>query len=139
MARIDTIIETKKATDVYSDFVTSFELNPFTGSLGRVIDERSVAQSLKNLVLTDRGERFFNNSYGSLIKKALFEPFDDFIKNDLINETKYIIEQNEPRVFVNEIFVTDDGGTNNLKMEIQYKTLNNPEFQTVTISLQRVR
>ena len=43
----------------------SFEVNPLTDDLIAIKNQTAIARSLRNLVLTSPGERFFNNNLGS--------------------------------------------------------------------------
>ena len=75
MSRADKNTLEQKKREIYSDFLNNFDQNPFTGVLARVTNEESVAQSLKNITLTNRGERFYNSNKGSRIRSSLFELF----------------------------------------------------------------
>ena len=59
VTRADTLTGTKKQREFFSDFVTSFSKTPLGDQLGRVTNEQSVKRSIRNLLLTDPGERFF--------------------------------------------------------------------------------
>ena len=89
MARSDIFTPRYKKEERYSDFVTSFNQNPLTGNLAKVTNEESVKQALSNLILTNQGDRFFNSTFGSTIKRSLFEPMDSFtsekIKPSIMN------------------------------------------------------
>jgi len=73
MARSDRFTLTPKKTEVYADFLMNFDMNPYTGFLGRVTNEDSVKQSLKSLVLTSQGERFYDADKGSRVRDSLFD------------------------------------------------------------------
>ena len=108
MARADKNTLEQKKREIYSDFLNNFDQNPFTGVLARVTNEESVAQSIKNLVLTNQGERFYNSSKGSRVRQSLFEMFNqmsaDIVKQDLINYLSFY----EPRCIINDIIVQGD-------------------------------
>ena len=63
----------KRPQGIYADFTKDLAVNPVTGDLARIIDEEAVKESLKNLLLTDRGERLFQPEVGSDIRATLFE------------------------------------------------------------------
>ena len=60
---------------VYSDFYSNFDLELVKKDLLSYKNEDSVKRSIRNILLTDRGERFFNPTFGSDIRKILFENF----------------------------------------------------------------
>lgn len=98
--------------EFYSDLANDFTKNPKTGLLSRVTNEQSVAQSLRNLVLTTPGERFYDMDKGSDVADTLFENFntvdagmdpgeEEFFKQRL----RSVINRYEPRVELGEVEV----------------------------------
>ena len=71
MARADIYTHNYKKEERYSDFLMSFEKNPQSGNLGRVTNEQSIKQSLISLIMTNRGERFYDVNIGSKVKASL--------------------------------------------------------------------
>ena len=67
----------------------SFEVNPLTDDLIAIKNQTAIARSLRNLVLTTPGERFFNEELGSQVNNLLFENVDDVtamcIRSEIIN------------------------------------------------------
>ena len=141
MSRADKNTLEQKKREIYSDFLNNFDQNPFTGVLARVTNEESVAQSLKNITLTNRGERFYNSNKGSRIRSSLFELFDsnmfDAIKLDLQDMYSYY----EPRAIINDIIIQPDTlDLNSLNVSIIFSIINIPgqNFQ-VSLNVQRIR
>ena len=54
----------------------SFQVNPLTDDLIAIKNQSAIARSIRNLVLTAPGERFFNNDVGSRVNELLFENMD---------------------------------------------------------------
>ena len=141
MSRADKNTLEQKKREIYSDFLINFDQNPFTGVLARVTNEESVAQSLKNITLTNRGERFYNSNKGSRIRSSLFELFDsgmfDAIKLDLQDMYSYY----EPRAIINDIIIQPETlDLNSLNVSIIFSIINIPgqNFQ-VSLNVQRIR
>ena len=141
MSRADKNTLEQKKREIYSDFLINFDQNPFTGVLARVTNEESVAQSLKNITLTNRGERFYNSNKGSRIRSSLFELFDsgmfDAIKIELQDTYRYY----EPRAIINDIIIQPDTlDLNSLNVSIIFSIINIPgqNFQ-VSLNVQRIR
>ena len=125
MSRADKNTLEQKKREIYSDFLINFDQNPFTGVLARVTNEESVAQSLKNITLTNRGERFYNSNKGSRIRSSLFELFDsgmfDAIKLDLQDMYSYY----EPRAIINDIIIQPETlDLNSLNVAIIFSIIN---------------
>lgn len=140
MSRADRITPTTKKTEYYADFLMNLDRNPISGELARVTNERAVMRALKNLILTNRGERFHNSSLGCGLKKLLFEPIDE-VTTDLIRSAiTTTIEQNEPRVQLILVDVQPREESDAYFVSITFALVNAPsealQFSTV---LKRIR
>ena len=60
ITRADTLTATLKQQEYYSDFLDSFATTPVGGELGRIKNERSVTQSIINLIFTNIEKDYFN-------------------------------------------------------------------------------
>lgn len=137
-ARADLNTSLTKKRELYSDFVTSHRPHPMTKQLARVVNEDSVVQAVRNLILTDRGERFFHPEIGSDIKRSLFEPFGAFAAENI---TKAIAEclKGDPRVTILNlnVFQTPDAYSYSVNLTISVGT--NPQPVTLSVILKPVR
>lgn len=139
LSRADVLINSNKRTELSSDFLTSFAVSPVGNQLGRVVNERAVVQSLKNIISTDLGERLFQPNIGSDVRRMLFE---NIAKENLTAVSSYIqtaIQRNEPRVSLINIDVTAYPEENGIAITIYYNLINNPEPLSFTYILKRVR
>lgn len=139
LSRAQTLISGNKVTELYSDFLTSFAKTPVGDQLAKITNERSINQSLKNIILTDIGERLFQPSFGSNVRAMLFE---NSIEENLSTLKDYIassINFNEPRVNIIEIELQPSETDNELAINILYNTINNPEPIIFTYIFKRVR
>ena len=139
MSRANSLINNNKKTEFNSDFLTSFAVSPVGNQLGRVLNERSVIQSLKNIISTDLGERLFQPSIGSDIRRMLFE---NIAQENLTAVSSYIqtaILRNEPRVSLLNIDVTSYPEENGISITIYFNLINNPETLSFTYILKRFR
>ena len=64
-----------------SDFATDFARNPVTGFLAKVNNEQDAKQMLRNLILTNVGERFYQPRVGSKVYSLQFEPADSVTRS----------------------------------------------------------
>ena len=53
----------------FKDISMTFQSNPLNRDLIGIKNETAIARSVKNLVLTSQGERFFNSSFETLVPK----------------------------------------------------------------------
>ena len=82
----------------FKDISMSFQVNPLTDDLIVIKNATAIARSLRNLVLTTPGERFFNEELGSRVNKLLFENLDDITASSIKDEIENTIKNYEPRV-----------------------------------------
>ena len=47
---------------IYSDIPISFTAHPITGNVKKSINRDAVKNSVRNIILTNHGERFFNEN-----------------------------------------------------------------------------
>lgn len=128
-----------RSTELYSDFLTSFAKTPVGNQLAKISNERSINQSLKNIILTDLGERLFQPNFGSNVRAMLFE---NSMEDNLSTIELYIarsISTNEPRVNLIEINLEPSETDNELTINIVYNTINSPEPVLFTYIFKRVR
>lgn len=139
ITRADTLTGSKKKTEYFSDFMDNFDKNPFGNQLAKVTNEKSVSQSIKNLILTSLGERPFQPNVGSNVNSLLFE--QNFIgSTDLIEKLiRNCIENNEPRAILQDIIFPEQTDEHSLEITIVYNIINNPSPINLTLVLKRVR
>ena len=95
----------------FKDISMSFQTNPLTKDLIAMKNENAIARSVKNIVFTNPGEKFFNPRFGSRITESLFENADDLTAIEIQTQIEESIERNEPRVRLTsvEAFANIDG------------------------------
>ena len=82
----------------FKDLSMSFQANPLTKDLIALKNENAIARSLKNIVFTLPGEKFFNPEFGSRITASLFENINDVTASIIVDEIISSVERFEPRV-----------------------------------------
>lgn len=129
-----------REVEVFSDFTTNFLKTPVGDQLARVINDSSIRQSIRNLMLTNTGDRLFQPTIGGNIRELLFE---HNLQENLITAQSYVervIRQFEPRVQVVDVRVdSPERDPHTIYVTIVYRTLNNQESQTLTLLFKRVR
>ena len=124
---------------LYSDFDLSFIKHPNTKDVTILKDIDAVKQSVKNLVLTDQGERPFIPLLGSNIRALLFEPVDDFTAFDIDEQVRQTIKNHEPRVRVLDVDVIAEADNNRFKLSIDFQMITNLDTGNVSFYLERIR
>lgn len=118
----------------------SFQVNPLTYDLITLTNENAIARSLRNLVLTDRGERFFDNNLGSRVNSLLFESLDDITASSVRDEIENTINNYEPRVKLISVDATPDYDNGELNITIRYYIVGiDAQPQQLSFALQPTR
>ena len=92
----------------FKDLSMSFEVNPINDDLISVKNRTAIARSIRNLVLTVPGERFFNEDLGSRVSEILFDNLDEISASAIRDEIEETIIKYEPRVKLKDIRVKPD-------------------------------
>jgi phage baseplate assembly protein W len=124
----------------FLDLSMTFQMNPLNQDLIALKNQTAIARSVRNLVLTDRGERFYDQLKGSRLNRLLFESFDDVTSSILEDEIKDVLTLYEPRVEVIEVRVNPDYDNNEYNVTIVYRIVGiDVPPNTLTFALNSVR
>lgn len=137
--RADRYTQLDRIPDLFSDFLSDLTPHPITKDLTRNKNDQAIRQSIKNLVLTNYGERFFQPNIGSSVNRSLFEPDDAFLENDIVDSVTRTITTNEPRVSLVNVSVSPTDIENSISINIVFYIINNMQLQSVDVILRRVR
>ena len=124
----------------FKDLSASFQTSPLNNDLIALKNESAIARSVRNLVLTGRGERPFQPILGTGVSRLLFENMDKLTASAIRSELRTTIENYEPRVEINEIIVEADFERNAFDVTLQYFIIGMdvPE-QELTFALEPTR
>jgi hypothetical protein len=125
--------------DVYSDFYTNLTIHPNKADLVVLKNEAAVMRSIKNIILTSPGERFYNKDFGCGIKKYLFEPLDNVTIEDVRSNIVGSIGNFEKRANVIEVLVSYDDEMNALYVSVVFTLINSNKSITLNLKIDRVR
>ena len=98
----------------------SFQTNPLTKDLIAMKNENAIARSVKNIVFTNPGEKFFNPRFGSRITESLFENADDLTAIEIQTQIEESIKRYEPRVNLKSVEAFADIDGNSFDVVIVY-------------------
>lgn len=124
---------------VYSDIPTNLDVHPIKEDLVLLFNENAVKRAIRNLLLTDPYERFFNPGIGAGIRQSLFEnisPDTEYIIKERIRET---IINYEPRANLYSVNVKALPDENSYSATIVFSVVNNTTPVTLDLVLRRVR
>ena len=105
----------------YKDISMSFETNPLNDDLVSLSDTSAIARSIRNIVFTSPGEKFFNPDFGSRISESLFENVDEVSALAIEDEIKSSIINFEPRVNLLDTVVVANPDDNEMNVTIEYE------------------
>lgn len=139
MSRADIFTPLFRKEERYSDFTINFNKNPQTGNLAKITDEQAIKQHLRSLILTNFGERFYNQTFGSNIKSLLFEQYGPDSESMLKTVIRQAIITNEPRVGVIDVQVADDPERNAFTVNLFFSVININDPLQLELTIKRVR
>jgi len=135
----ETITPRTRQESLYTDFHKDLALIPGRNDLARRVNENSVREAIKNVILTDRGERLFQPLLGSDIRATLFEnatPATLIILKDTISDA---LKAFEPRCNLVDVEVLGDVDSNSLTVNVVFNVINSEAPQSISIGIDRVR
>jgi len=128
-----------KKQEFFSDFLGNLEQVPGRADVARVVNENAVKQSIKNLLMTDRGERLFQPNIGCDIRGSLFENIDANTILIIKENIKTTIKTYEPRCDVKNVVVSSNIDDNAIRVQVIFSVINSSRDSSLTIDLSRVR
>lgn len=124
----------------FKDISSSFQVNPITFDLLALTNANAIQRSIRNLVLTGQGERFFQPELGSQVNNLLFSQLDEITASQVRDEIENVIRIYEPRVELIEVTVNPDFDTNELNCTVEYNIIGAEVApQQLTFALQPTR
>ena len=124
----------------FKDISMSFQFNPLTNDLIAIKNQTAIARSLRNLVLTAPGERFFNEELGSRVNMLLFENLDDITASSIKDEIENTIKNFEPRVKLLTTKVSPNPDAYEFDVIITYEIIGiDAQAQQLSFALQPAR
>ena len=113
----------ERVSQGFKDVSMTFQSNPLTNDLIALKNETAIARSIRNIVFTLPGEKFFNPNFGSRISRSLFENIDDSSALVIKDEIENSIRNYEPRVSLNQVEVNPNFEENSFDVYIVYRII----------------
>ena len=118
----------------------SFKINPINSDLIATKNETAIARSVRNLVFTRPGEKFFNPNLGSKVYESLFDNMDEVSASVVEDDIKDTIDNYEPRVRLISVKATPDYEGNAFDVVITYDIIGIDALpQQLAFALQSTR
>ena len=128
-----------KKIDLFTDFKKDLEKSPISSDLTLFKNEDAVKESLKNLILTNKGERLMQPNLGGNIKAMLFENITPATLKLIEEQVRETINLYEPRVDLIDVVVTSNLDDNVVSVQIEFYISSNQQPLTLSIFLERTR
>ncbi len=113
----------ERVSQGFKDISMTFQSNPLNDDLIAIKNENAIARSLRNIVFTTPGEKFFNQSFGSRITESLFENIDEITATIIVDEIRQSIDNYEPRVEVDDVRAFPNYDNNSFDVTITYDVI----------------
>ena len=123
----------------FVDLDLDFTRNPITNDVSLKYNDEAVKRSIRNIVLTNTGEKPYIPEFGGNVNASLFENFTPITVVTLKGRLETAIRNFEPRANLLKIEVTPDIDDNRLVVSVVFETVNSPEPVTIDIPLERIR
>ncbi len=113
----------QRVSQSFKDISMSFETNPLNDDLIALKNTSAIARSIRNIVFTQPGEKFFNPEFGSRVSESLFEVVDDVSSIAIRDEIRSSIINYEPRVKLLDVAVIPNEDDNEMNVTVKYKII----------------
>ncbi len=111
----------ERVSQGFKDISMTFQSNPLNSDLIALKNEIAIARSIRNIVFTVPGEKFFNENFGSNISRSLFENIDEITASIIVDEIRQSIQNFEPRVNLIDLQAFPDFNNNSFDIKIIYE------------------
>ena len=130
----------ERVSQGFKDISMSFQSNPLNNDLIAIKNVNAITRSIRNIVLTTPGEKFFDPDFGSNVSRLLFENVDDITASQIQEEIEFSINNYEPRVKLIDIKVNADNDNASFDTIITYEVIGaDVPPQALELALQSTR
>ena len=130
----------ERVSQGFKDISMTFQANPLDFDLIGLKNENAIARSVRNIVFTLPGEKFFDESFGSRISASLFENIDDISASEIVDEITQSINNYEPRVNLLNVQALPNFDNNQFDVAIIYEIIGGDvPIQELQFALQSTR
>lgn len=124
---------------VFKDLSIPFNSHPASGKITVLTNNDALSQALKNVILTNNYERFYNPTFGGNITAHLFENFSAVTTKILKKTIEVAVKNFEPRIELLEVNVDSDIDNHQLNVTVFYRGVNQRQPSQARIIIERTR
>ena len=110
----------ERVSQGFKDLSMTYQRNPLNDDIVTLKNETAIARSLKNIVFTQPGEKFFDEDFGSRVSRFLFENIDPVTASNIRDEIVQSIINYEPRVQLTKVTVVPNYDDYAMNATIKY-------------------
>ena len=133
-------VETSQKESVrFSDIDLNFDMNPITKDINTLKNEEAVKRSVRNIVLTNFGEKKFQPFFGGDVISQLFENITPFTAFEMEKAISKSIINNEPRVESLAVKANTNNDTNSVNVTVRFTLKNSQQPVILSFTLERTR
>lgn len=130
----------ERVSQGFKDISASFQINPLNSDLIAVTNTNAIARSVRNLILTKKGEKPFEPNIGSGVYDLLFENMDKQTATVIRDEIILVLENYEPRIEIIEVLVKPNYDEGAMDVTLQYQIVGiDVPAQELTLALEPTR
>lgn len=104
-----------------------------------LVDIDAVKASVRNLLVTNHGERPFQPYLGANLRALLFEPADQFTNFAINSNIKFTLEKFEPRIDSISTVVVFSESNNEYIITLKFRVIAQNQLVDMSIRLERLR
>jgi phage baseplate assembly protein W len=113
----------ERVSQGFKDISMTFQSNPLTNDLIALKNANAIARSVRNIVFTVPGEKFFDETFGTNINKSLFDNIDVLSASLVVDQIRESITNFEPRVRLVDVKAFPDFDNNSFDVVIVYEII----------------
>lgn len=122
----------------YLDIDLIFANRP-SGDIYKKSDAAAVKQAVKNLLLTNYGEKPFEPFYGGNLNDFLFNLDTEFDAHSINEAVTIAIDNYEPRARVEQVNSVLNPDYNSVTIRVVFRVTTTNQLETVQVNLARIR
>ena len=113
----------ERVSQGFKDISMTFQANPLNNDLIGLKNENAIARSVRNIVFTLPGEKFFDPDFGSRISQSLFENIDEISAAEIVDEIEQSLINYEPRINLLNVRAFPNFDNNQFDVRIIYEII----------------
>jgi len=129
---------TSSVTRTYKDLDLTFAKRP-SGDVYKKVDAAAVKQSVKNILMTNFGEKPFQPYFGGNLNEFLFNLNTEFDDVQIVEDVRNAIRNYEPRAVVKEVKAVMQDDSYSIQVSVVFQVVSTNEVTRVDVSLTRLR